>query len=196
MGYYDSPENVEQYIRMAASCDGKWLIDVLRKHLPAGSRVLELGMGAGKDLLMLDEHYQATGSDLSAVFVERFRRLHPNIDVRLLDAITIDTDTRYHGIYTNKVLHHLTRAELLTSLERQGQVLETGGIALHSFWHGDEEGDCHGLRFVYYSESALRALMGSDYDILDVQRYTEIEPEDSFYIVLRKRLSHSEKTAL
>ncbi len=187
MGYYDSQENVEQYIRMADGCDGKWLIDVLRQHLPEGSRVLELGMGPGKDLLMLAEHYQVTGSDLSAIFVERFRQLHPNIDVRLLNAITIDTDRRYHGIYTNKVLHHLTRDELLTSFERQRHVLETGGIALHSFWYGAAEGDCQGLHFVYYDENTLKALMGSDYEILDAQRYTEIESRDSLYMVLRKR---------
>ncbi len=187
MGYYDSEENVERYIRMASGYDGKLLIDVLAKYLPEGSRILEVGMGAGKDLLMLNKHYQVSGSDSSAIFVKRFRRLHPNLDVKVLDAITIDTDERYDGIYSNKVLIHLSRADLLASFERQAQVLNTGGVAIHSFWYGDGEAEYHGLRFHYYREDSLKALTGPGYEFLESKRYTEIEIDDSIYIVLRRR---------
>ena len=187
MGYYDSEENVARYIRMADGCDGKRLIDALAIYLPEGSTALELGMGPGKDLLMLNERWQATGSDSSAVFVDRFRRLHPNVDVKILDAITLDTDERYDGIYSNKALYHLTRDELRASFKRQGQVLKTGGIALHSFWYGSEAYTHQDLHFAYYREDALKALIGPGYEILDTQRYAEMEPGDSFYAVLRKR---------
>lgn len=187
MGYYDKQQNVDHYIRMAMGCDGKLLIDVLRRYLPEGSTVLELGMGPGADLLILNEYYEVTGSDSSALFVERFRQQFPLIDVKLLDAITMDTDERYDGIYSNKVLYHLTRDELLASLERQAHALNAGGIALHSFWIGDEESDQQGLHFAYYSEDKLKGFIGSDYEILDSQRYTEAETDDSFYVVLRKR---------
>ncbi len=187
MGYYDDKENVEQYIRMAAKYDGKLLVDAIGKYLPHGSKLLELGMGPGKDLLMLKQFYQVVGSDLSAIFVERFRKLHPNTRVELLDAVTIETDEQFQGIYSNKVLYHLTRDELLASFDRQARVLARGGIALHSFWHGDEEGEHQGLRFAYYSEDTLKALIGPSFDILETRQYTEIESDDSFYIVLRKR---------
>lgn len=187
MGYYDSEANVENYIQMADGCDGKLLIDALAAYLPEGATALELGMGPGKDLLMLNERWQAVGSDSSAIFIDRFRRLHPNMDVELLDAITIDTDKRYDGIYSNKALYHLSRDELRASFERQAQVLKTGGIALHSFWHGSEAYTDKGLHFAYYCEAALKALIGPEYDILETQRYTEAETDDSFYIVLCKR---------
>ncbi len=187
MGFYDSEENVERYIRMADGYDGKLLIDALGDFLPVGSRVLELGMGAGKDLLLLNERYQASGSDLSAVFVERFMGLYPNIDVKLLDAISIETDERYDGIYSNKALHHLRRAELRDSFNRQAQILESGGIALHSFWYGTDEGEHHDLRYVYYRQDTLKALIGCDFEVADTKRYTEIDADDSFYVVLRKR---------
>lgn len=187
MGYYDDKENVEQYIRMAAKYDGKLLVDAIGRYLPNGSKLLELGMGPGKDLLMLNEHYQVIGSDSSTIFVERFKKLHPNIRVVLLDAVTMETEEQYHGIYSNKVLYHLTRDELLASFERQARVLTRGGIALHSFWHGDEESEHQGLRFAYYNEDSLKALIGPAYDILETRPYTEIESDDSFYIVLRKR---------
>jgi SAM-dependent methyltransferase len=187
MNYYDNEKNVEQYMRVAAGYDGKLLVDALRKHLPDRAKLLELGIGPGKDLLLLNEHYEVTGSDASAIFVERFKKLHPRINVKLLDAITLDTNERFQGIYSNKVLCHLERDQLRNSFQQQARALESGGIALHSFWHGDEERDYQGLRFVYYREAALRTLVEPAYELLDAKRYTEIETDDSLYIVLRKR---------
>lgn len=187
MGYYDDTDNVDEYIRQAAGYDGRHLIEALKAVLPAGSTLLELGMGPGKDLLLLEEHYQASGSDRSAVFLRRFRRLHPHIGVMALDAVTIDTDQRYDGIYSNKALIHLSRDELRASFRRQAKVIKAGGIALHAFWHGDGEADFHGLRFVYYREDTLKPLLGSDFEVLDCKRYTEIEAEDSLYVLLRRR---------
>lgn len=187
MKYYDDEKNVDQYIRMTTGYDGKLLVDVLRKYLPDGSKILELGLGPGKDLLLLEEHYEVIGSDASPIFVERFKKRHPGKTVKLLDAVTLDTDERYQGIYSNKVLCHLRRDQLLVSFQRQAQALETRGIALHSFWFGAEETTCQGLRFVYYCENALRTLVEPEYEILAIERYTEMEADDSLYIVLRKR---------
>lgn len=188
MGYYDDQKNVEQYIAMSEGYDGALLIDVLRQHLVAGSSVLELGMGPGKDLLLLGQYFKVTGSDSSAVFVERYRALYATADLMQLDATTIETDRQFDGIYSNKVLYHLTREQLAQSLERQQQVLNPGGIALHSFWYGDGDEEMHGLHFTYYNEEQLRAIAALHFEIVQVERYTEMEAEDSLYIVLRKRL--------
>ena len=187
MDYYDSRANVEAYIRMADGFDGKALVEALRKYLPPGSSVLELGMGPGKDLLMLTEHYRATGSDRSAIFVERFRQRHPQPKVFELDAVSIDTAERYAALYSNKALSHLTPDELRLSFARQAQVLDSNGLALHSFWHGDGACEHQGLRFVYYSEDTLKGLHEPHFDSLESKRYSEIETDDSFYVVLRRR---------
>lgn len=97
---------------MANGYDGKHLIAALRQVLPDGARVLELGMGLGKDLLLLAQHYTVTRSDSSTAFVERFRTAHPTADLLHLDAVTMQTDRRFDAIYSNKVLYHLTRAQL------------------------------------------------------------------------------------
>lgn len=187
MGYYDNKDNVAAYIRMADGYDGKLLIAALGRYLPPGSRVLELGMGPGKDLLMLNEHYQVVGSDASAIFVERFRKLHPKLEVRQLDPVSIDTDGRYDAIFSNKVLPHLSRDELRASFKRQAQVLESNGLALHSFWYGDDVAEHQGLRFVYYREDTLRGLYEPDFEIVESKQYSEMEKDDSFYVVLRRR---------
>ena len=57
---------------MAEGHDGRQFIPVLRRYLKDGSKVLELGMGPGKDFELLSEYFQITGSDNSQVFIDRF----------------------------------------------------------------------------------------------------------------------------
>ncbi len=187
MDYFDDKKNVEEYIQMASGYDGRVLIDILSKYLPKGGAVLELGMGPGVDLLLLSQNYNATGSDRSKVFIERFRKQHPSADLVQLNAVEMNIDRTFDSIYSNKVLHHLTSQELKSSLHNQARVLNSSGIALHSFWYGDKEETHHGLKFVYYTEASLRELVGSEYEILDIQIYTEMSSDDSLYLLLRKK---------
>lgn len=188
MAYYDDEKNVEQYIEMARGFDGKFLIDILRPYLADGSSVLELGMGEGKDVLLLNEHFKVTGSDSSKVFLARFHAKHPKVDILELDAATLETDRRFDAIYSNKVLYHLTQEQLITSFKKQAVILKAGGIAIHSFWHGEGNEAMHGLHFEYYTEATLKATIGDEYDVIAVERYTESEKDDSLYIVLKKRV--------
>jgi ubiquinone/menaquinone biosynthesis C-methylase UbiE len=187
MNFYDDAENVEAYLTMAEGYDGRELMPILRRYVPNGAAVLELGMGPGKDVTLMAEHYQVTGSDRSAVFVERYRAAHAGADVLLLDAVTLDTDRRFDAIYSNKVLYHLTRDEMRQSLARQTAVLREGGIAFHTLWIGEGDDEMDGLRFIYYTEETLADVIGPAWEIMLTQRYAEMEPEDSLIVVLRKR---------
>lgn len=186
MGYFDNRKNVEEYIRMAKGYDGQELIAILKKHLPAGSTVLELGMGPGKDLDLLAETYTVTGSDSSNVFLELYRTEHPGADLLKLDAASIEAERLFDCIYSNKVLHHLSKTDLRRSFIRQQELLNSDGISMHSFWYGDKEEEFNGLRFVYYKEDELLNMIGHGYEVLARDRYKEIEDGDSFYILLRK----------
>ena len=132
MGYYDTEEGVDEYVKMAEGYDGRALVEVLKKYLTRNATVLELGMGPGKDLDILSESFQVTGSDSSQVFLERYRERNAGADLVLLDAVTMDIDRQFDAIYSNKVLHHLTREELKASLRRQAKALTGQGILLHS----------------------------------------------------------------
>jgi cyclopropane fatty-acyl-phospholipid synthase-like methyltransferase len=172
---------------MAEGYDGRELVDALSKYLASGSTVLELGMGPGKDLEILGERYQVTGSDNSKVFLERYRKKVAGADLALLDAVTMDIDRRFDCIYSNKVLHHLTREELEESLHRQAEALNSHGILLHSLWYGDKEEEFSGLRFVYYTRESFAKAVGPEYEIVEAERYSEMEEDDSIYFVLRKK---------
>ena len=187
MDYFDDEKNVTKYIEMAAGYDGGELIDILQKYLPPGSSVLEIGMGPGKDLELLGKTYKVTGSDSSQIFLDLYCKNHASADLIRLDARTLKTDRRFDCIYSNKVLHHLSDKELLHSLKRQSQLLNPSGILFHSFWYGDSEEFMHGLRFRYYSQEILLQMVKPYFDVLEADRYTEIDPYDSLYLVLKKR---------
>ena len=186
MSFFDKEKNVEEYIKMTEGFDGRDLINKLIQYLPQGSTILEIGMGPGHDLNILNTHYQATGSDLSQLFIERYKALHPTVDLMKLDAVTLDTKNLYQGLYSNKVLHHLTKNELNKSLVRQTEILDKNGIALHSFWHGDKEKYIDDLRFVYYTFDDLQSLIPAGFEIVEHFLYKEIEDNDSICLILKK----------
>ena len=128
--YYDDEENVRSYIEMAAGYDGADLIEKLGNYLPAASTVLEIGMGPGTDLDLLNQHFRTVGSDRSMHFLNLYRADHPDADLLVLDATTLETDRTFAGIYSNKVLHHLTQTQLGHSLARQADLLELDGMTM------------------------------------------------------------------
>lgn len=188
MGLFDTEEGVLEYERIADGYDGRELVERLRQHLPSGATVLELGMGPGKDLDLLLAHYAAVGSDDSQVFLDRYRARKGDLcpELHKLDAVVLNIDRSFDGIYSNKVLHHLTRSDLQRSFSRQAALLNPGGIALHSLWYGDKEEEHSGLRFVYYTEATLKPMLPASLDVLELERYAEMEDGDSMVLVLQK----------
>ena len=187
MTYYNDPENAEAYVKIADGYDGAELIEQLRKHLPDGASVLELGMGPGTDFELLSAHYTVTGSDYAQPFIDRYQKIDPAADLLQLDAITLDTDRRFDAIYSNKVLYHLTRDELRRSMLRQHELLNEGGLAAHAFWTGEGEESNHGLQFTYYDEASLQEQIGENFEVVLTMRYAEMEADDSLFVIWRKR---------
>ncbi len=168
---------------MSRKYDGRELIAKLKDYLPKGATVLELGMGPGKDLDILSQSYSVTGSDNSALFLNLYRKKKKDADLLLIDAVTIKTERKFDCIYSNKVLHHLTREQLSLSLQRQKQLLNKGGILLHSFWYGDGEERHHNLLFTYYTKSNLTELVKDHLKVLEIEKYKEMENDDSLYLL-------------
>ena len=186
MGFYDNQKGVLEYEQAAKGHDGHALIQRLLQYLTPGCKLLELGMGLGKDLFLLRQHYTVVGSDQSEAFLSYFRQKHPEINVVQLDAESISIEESFHGIYSNKVLQHLTKEQLKNSLNRQAEILSPNGIALHSLWYGEHEEMHKDLLAVHYTEEIFKELTPKSLQIIESQRYTEIEKDDSIYFVLKK----------
>ncbi|GAA0182146.1 hypothetical protein SH2C18_45740 [Clostridium sediminicola] len=187
MSYYDKKENVKEYIKMAEGFDGRKLIKILKTHLRKGSTVLELGIGPGKDLDLLKNDFIVTGSDNSYLFINSYKEKNPDADLIFLDATKMNTPQKFNCIYSNKVLQHLTREEFKISLNKQKEVLNKNGILFHSLWYGDTVETYNDLRFTYYTENSLKQIIGESFEILEMNLYTEMEVDDSLYIVLKKK---------
>ena len=185
VGFFDTEKGVEQYIEMAEGYDGAELIKILQNYLPEHSIILELGIGPGKDMDILKKSYTVTGSDYSQIFLDRYKENHQDADLLCLDAITLQTNRKFDCIYSNKVLHHLTKEDLIKSLQQQKELLNPDGIAFHSFWKGNKTEHMEGLLFTYYEIEELKKMAELNYDVLAIETYTEMEKDDSIYAILK-----------
>ncbi len=187
LGFYHQWQNVEQYAEMSEGVDGKQLIDKLMPFLPPNKHVLEIGMGPGKDLTLLNQYYKVTGSDYSHAFIERYLQQNPTAKLLCLDAITLDTSSVFDGIYSNKVLQHLTTDQLKKSIIRQAEILRPRGIICHSFWKGSGMEKFEDLCFIKYESEQLIEVFSKYFDIISLETYKELIEGDSLLVIGRKR---------
>ena len=104
----------------------------------------------------------------------------------VLDATDIGCAGGFDAVYSNKVLQHLTREDFAHSLERQGQLLEPGGLLFHSLWRGDRTEEHHGMLFTYWDVERLVGHLPEGLELEASGRYCEIWDEDSVWVALRK----------
>ena len=104
-----------------------------------------------------------------------------------LDAVSLDTDLKYDGIYSNKVLHHLKDDELIASAKRQDEVLNSNGIICHSFWKGEGSEIFKGLFVNYHSVVTLTKAFKNYFEILSIDDYNEFDDNDSLLLIARKK---------
>lgn len=187
MHFFEGEKEVNEYIAMNKGYDGKELIEILKNNLKVGSSILELGIGLGKDLDILSKTYRATGSDFSSLFLSLYQKDHPNADLLLLDAVELNTKHKFDCVYSNKVLHHFSREDLIDSFNKQLKILNDGGLIFHSFWNGNKEENHHGLRVIYYTIENMKKIIPSEFEIIEMETYKEIKNDDSLYIILKKK---------
>lgn len=185
--YYKTKESVQEYIKLAKGFNGMELIKKLEKEMDANSQLLELGSGPGTDWRLLNEKFTVTGSDNSTEFINHLNTTNPDGVFIKLDAVTIDTNNRFDGIYSNKVLHHLKNNELAVSIKRQNEILNSNGIICHSFWKGKGSEIFKGLFVNYHTEKTLRTFFKEQFEILLIASYGEFEKNDSLLLIARKK---------
>ena len=185
--FYHDQKSVASYIEAAKAANGSGLIEHLKLHLAEGSSVLEIGSGPGTDWKLLNACYAVTGSDYSLAFLERLKKQNPQHTFLQLDAESLETDLKFDGIYSNKVLQHLDHPATVASIDRQAEVLTPHGIVCHSFWYGEGSETFKGIPVNYHNEASLEALFGSKFEILLLEKYKEFDLDDSILLIGRKK---------
>ena len=166
------------------------LVNVLDENLLDYSKILELGSGTGADLVKLSKNYDVTGSDISPAIVRDIKERYPEIKVRVLDVREMNIEGKFDCIYSNKVLSHLTKAELENSLIKQAQHLDEDGMILMTLNYGEyreEYLEEDGLLHSYYTESDISNLLPDSLRIDLLDPYSEEKKDDSLMVILRKR---------
>lgn len=185
--YYNSKASVQEYIKLAEGVDGRDLIAKLKNYLQPGASLLELGSGPGTDFQILKKDYKATGSDYSTAFLDHLKSQNSEDNFLHLDAITLACDDNFDGIYSNKVLQHLSDDALKQSIRRQSNILESGGIICHSFWKGEGDEIFKGLLVNYQTEESLRHLFEYSFEVLCLEEYREFDEGDSILLIGKKK---------
>ncbi len=184
--YYKTKESVNEYIRLAKDVNGGELIKKLKKILPLNSTLLEIGSGPGTDWNILSKDYNVVGSDNSNEFLSHLISENPKGNFIELDAVTLSTEDKFDGVYSNKVMHHLKDNELTDSVNRQFDVLNANGIICHSFWKGEGSEIFKGLFVNYHTMDSLKVFFENHFEILLIEEYAEFEGGDSILLIGKK----------
>jgi cyclopropane fatty-acyl-phospholipid synthase-like methyltransferase len=185
--YYKTRDSVSEYIELAKDVSGQEHIARLKMYLESGSDLLELGSGPGTDWRILSKDFNVTGSDNSEAFLVHLRANNSDGQFLNISADTIEIDATFDGIYSNKVLHHLTDEELASSVDRQFKILNSDGLICHTFWKGEGSEIFKGLFVNYHTEESLRSFFQPRFDILSIEPYAEFETDDSYILLGKKR---------
>ena len=186
-GYYHTTESVKEYIELAKDVNGAEHISELKKHLAESSTLLELGTGPGTDFEILSKNYHVTGSDYSIEFIKHLEKKFPDAKFKEVNAAQIPSDTTFNGIYSNKVLHHLTDTELESSVKTQHAALTENGLICHTFWKGDGDEIFKGMYVNYHSKADINLAFGNHFEIIELVEYAEFEDGDSIRLIARKK---------
>ncbi len=147
-------------------------------------------MGTGFEFTILSKKYEALGTDNSPLFVDNYLSKYPNTNVKVLDAVDINLANKFDCIYSNKVLQNLTKDDFIKSLSKQHEHLNTNGIIFMTLWHGRHDEMLlmdDTLRITYYEENDIKELTNDLFEITKLERYTELEENDSILIVLKMK---------
>ncbi|MFA6603876.1 MAG: class I SAM-dependent methyltransferase [Patescibacteria group bacterium] len=161
--------------------------------LPAGSSVVDIGCGAGRDALLLaGMGYQYIGVDLSEPMLEQARRLAPGQRFIPGDMYALPMgDASFDGFWAAASLLHIPKAEMARVLTEIRRVIKPGGVGFIAVKEGVGEKVVSGPKpgsdrfFSFWQEDELAATLAANrFSVLSKNR-RKLFPEDKTVWVLQ-----------
>lgn len=144
------------------------------KLLRPGSRILELGCGAGRDSrAMIEAGHEVEPTDGVPEIAREAEALLKR-PVRVMRFEDLDACEAYDAIWANAALLHAPRPALPQILAKIRRALKPGGLHHASYKGGGREGrDRHGRYFNYLSAEEVRRLYAASgrWEVLSVAEY-------------------------
>lgn len=169
IAYYD--RNASSYAQSTTGIDTSNQLTKFTLLLGAGSKVLDAGCGAGRDLSRLTElGFDATGVDAS-VELARIAREASGRPVHVDDLRSLRfNDASFDGVWAMASLLHIERSELPDVLLSLKRLMVRGGVLFSSVKRGSGTvEDDTGRSFTLHDERSWEALLiGAGFDVLEV----------------------------
>ena len=146
-------------------------IDAFISVLPPHGKVLDIGVGAGRDSRYLYKHgLNVTGIDSSKEMINLSKVSEPGIHYIQMDMEEISLAANsFDGVWANASLHHIPKSHLATVLQSICRVLRSNGhfqlIVKHGEGEGIRENDKFDRKvkryFAFYSKQELEGAVTS-----------------------------------
>lgn len=160
IGYYNA--NAAAF---AAGTVGVDMTDLRRRFtelLPAGSHVLDLGCGSGRDsLAFLQQGFSVTAVDGSRELCRLAAEL-TGLPVRCVPFAGLDYRSEFEGVWACASLLHVEKNSMAGVLRLTAEALKPGGVLYVSYKYGAEQRSVEGRLFSDYTERDLPVLFPSE----------------------------------
>lgn len=133
-------ENGQEYADYSCQEDMKYEHKRFTENVPAGSLVLDIGCGSGRDTrFFIENGYSVEAADGSAEMC-RIASEYTGIQVRNINFNELNEKDRYNGIWASKCLLHLPFEELKKIFDKLMDAMKIQGFLYMSFKYGTFEG--------------------------------------------------------
>ncbi|MBU4348150.1 class I SAM-dependent methyltransferase, partial [Patescibacteria group bacterium] len=109
---------------------------VLEKYMPSGSRVLDVGCGAGRTTYFIAKKgCKVIGTDIAVPLIEQASKSYPEIDFKVMDARKLDfEDNVFDAVFFsfNGIDNLLSLEERYKAVNEMKRVLKSGGFLIYS----------------------------------------------------------------
>ena len=152
-------DHMEEFVSHTGNVDMTPQYRAFMELLPAGSRIMDLGCGAGgASLYFTRAGYSVLAVDGCREFCE-YTRQRAGCETRNMFFEELDDEDAFDGIWACASLLHVPKAGLPGILRRIHRALKKDGVFYASFKYGETEREKNGRRFSDFTEDSLRALL-------------------------------------
>lgn len=150
-------EKANSYAAGTYPLDMSHILTPFLERLPKGGKVLEVGVGSGRDAkFMIERGYQVTGIEGSSALAEIARH---NLGIPIHEIRFFEEHSflgEFDGLWSNATFHHVLPEGLSILIRHWAKALKKDGVIYTSFIYGDGVDVFEGRIFTKFTEDSFK----------------------------------------